>query len=112
MTSARKWDRFFSRLLTADDIAQRRELLRQKHAEKATTATTNDESSAQPVEDAASAKETETIEPETTDGNMFLAFARIYSGRLKRGQKIFVLSPRHDPKVFLDKVSTTAFFRY
>jgi ribosome assembly protein 1 len=97
-----------SRPLTADGIAQRRELLRQKQAEKTTTAatTTSDEPSAQPTDSAASTKENETVDPETTDDNMFLAFARVYSGRLKRGQKIFALSPRHGPTLFLGKVSS------
>jgi len=39
---------------------------------------------------------------------VFLAFARVYSGRLKRGQKIFVLSPRHDPALFVGKVRLIA----
>ncbi|CAF3300942.1 unnamed protein product [Rotaria sp. Silwood2] len=40
---------------------------------------------------------------ENMNENVFLAFARVYSGRLKRGQKIFVLSPCHDPTLFVEK---------
>lgn len=43
---------------------------------------------------------------ENNDENVFLAFARIFSGRLKQGQKIFVLSPRHDPSLFAGKVDS------
>jgi len=33
---------------------------------------------------------------------VFIAFARIFSGTVRRGQKIFVLGPKHDPaKVFI-----------
>ena len=42
---------------------------------------------------------------ENTDENVFLAFARVFSGRLKHGQKIYVLGPRHDPAMFVGKVS-------
>lgn len=31
------------------------------------------------------------------DQTVFIAFARIFSGTLKRGDKLFVLGPRHDP---------------
>ncbi|CAF4550558.1 unnamed protein product [Rotaria sp. Silwood1] len=93
--------------LTAEDIAQRRELLRQKQHDKTTI---NEESSAtQTIEKNQTTTENGTTNPvetesnENTDENMFLAFARVYSGRLKRGQKIFVLSPRHDPTLFVGK---------
>ncbi|CAF4965175.1 unnamed protein product, partial [Rotaria magnacalcarata] len=93
--------------LTAEDIAQRRELLKQKQQEKITASSEE------------SANRTEETNPTTTDNSVtntvqsesnenvdehvFLAFARVYSGRLKRGQKIFVLSPRHDPVLFVGK---------
>lgn len=103
------------RPLTADDIAQRRELLRQKQIEKPTT-TTNEESTNQTVENQqpksengvalnpTTATTTTTESNEELDDNAFLAFARVFSGRIKRGQKIYVLSPRHDPSLFVDKV--------
>ena len=93
------------RPLSADDIAQRREFLRQKQLEKeGKTDEAVAETAAQPTENPPieGAKTTET--KENTDENMFLAFARVYSGRIKRGQKIFVLSPRHDPASFVGKV--------
>ena len=46
---------------------------------------------------------------ENNDENVFLAFARIFSGRIKQGQKIFVLSPRHDPSLFVGKVNSLIF---
>lgn len=42
---------------------------------------------------------------------VFIAFARIFSGRLQRGKKLFVLGPKHDPaKVCLLQLSTVPFF--
>ena len=37
-------------------------------------------------------------EEEEEDASVFLAFARIYSGTLHRGQEVFILHPRHDPR--------------
>lgn len=34
----------------------------------------------------------------------FIAFARVFSGVVKRGQKIFVLGPKYDPAESLHKV--------
>ncbi|CAF1087561.1 unnamed protein product [Adineta ricciae] len=95
--------------LTAEDIAQRRELLKQKQIEKITTP---NEDCGNPIGEAIQSTtenlgEITTVtkaEPEEdTNENVFLAFARVFSGRLKRGQKIFVLSPRHDPSQFIGK---------
>lgn len=35
---------------------------------------------------------------ETEDKDIFLAFSRVYSGTIRRGQKLFVLHPRYDPR--------------
>ena len=32
------------------------------------------------------------------DKDIFLAFSRVYSGTIHRGQKLFVLHPRYDPR--------------
>ncbi|CAF1445462.1 unnamed protein product, partial [Rotaria sordida] len=94
--------------LTAEDIAQERELIKQKEAEETTT--TNEELTNETVEnDDQSTTEKDvgdsikTESNENMNENVFLAFARVYSERLKRGQKIFVLSPCHDPTLFVGK---------
>lgn len=38
------------------------------------------------------------------DKEYFIAFARVFSGVVKRGQKIFVLGPKYDPAESLHKV--------
>lgn len=40
--------------------------------------------------------EDKTTEPENKD--IFLAFSRVYSGTIRRGQNLFVLHPRYDPR--------------
>ena len=89
------------RPLTTEEIAQRRELLRQKQLNKITT---DEESMNQNTTETNVIKPVELESNDNLDDNAFLAFARVFSGRLKRGQKIFVLSPRHDPTLFIGKV--------
>lgn len=38
------------------------------------------------------------------DDIMFIAFGRIYSGTIRRGQEVYVLGPKHDPSKINDKV--------
>jgi len=35
---------------------------------------------------------------------MFIAFGRMYSGTIRRGQEMYVLGPKHDPSKITDKV--------
>lgn len=39
------------------------------------------------------------------DDQVFLAFARVYSGTVRKGQQLFVLGPKHDPAKALELVS-------
>ncbi|WAQ98372.1 LOW QUALITY PROTEIN: EFL1-like protein [Mya arenaria] len=34
---------------------------------------------------------------EDLEGQVFVGFARVYSGRVRKGQKLYVLGPKHDP---------------
>ena len=35
---------------------------------------------------------------------VFVAFARVFSGTVRKGQKLYVLGPKHDPSLMLKKV--------
>jgi len=39
------------------------------------------------------------------DQQVFTAFARVFSGVVRRGQMLYVLGPKHDPCKVLDSVS-------
>lgn len=54
----------------------------------------------------ASAEVVEEIEEEN---HKFLAFARVFSGTLKKGQDLFILSPKHNCEDFIGKVSVIIF---
>lgn len=108
------------RLLTQEEIAQRRERARQRHAEK--LAATQGQAPAEPPQDG-SALETSPKEeqqkgdepqvegaalrspPQDGDGQeSFIAFARVFSGVARRGKRIFVLGPKYSPVEFLRRV--------
>jgi len=47
----------------------------------------------------------EVKEPTQNENDvMFIAFGRMYSGTIRRGQEIYVLGPKHDPSKITDSV--------
>ena len=51
----------------------------------------------------------ETSEPEPEEKKAeetFLAFARVFSGTIRKGQRLYVLGPRHDPQKLLAEVGS------
>lgn len=41
---------------------------------------------------------------EQNNEHVFIAFARVFSGTIKRGQELYVLGPKHEPRSALEKV--------
>ncbi|XP_042267820.1 elongation factor-like GTPase 1 [Thunnus maccoyii] len=102
------------RPLTQEEIAQRRALARQRHADRmaagqpAETADKDpDHSGSTPQEGRPAGPSTAKIESltvkeskpgeEEEQKETFIAFARVYSGVVKKGQRVFVLGPKYDP---------------
>lgn len=81
--------------LTAEELAERREAARKKHEAKLAGLTLEDNS----VE-----AEAEVVEEENREEDVFIAFARVFSGTVEQGQELFVLGPKHDPGLVLKKV--------
>ncbi|KAI4876963.1 hypothetical protein NFI96_017652 [Prochilodus magdalenae] len=113
---------FPCRPLTQEEIAQRRELARQRHAERQAAGQSVENPESANAQTATSANNTNTGKQQAvyTDGlcartealtvkaavgeeekEHFIAFARVYSGVVRRGQKIFVLGPKYDPALSL-----------
>ncbi|XP_078283410.1 elongation factor-like GTPase 1 isoform X2 [Rhinoraja longicauda] len=103
------------RPLTQEEIAQRREQARKRFAEKlahqgkqmgespeipAANASTRDDQVPSQVEQAAM----NVSQPEDEQRDHFIAFARVYSGTVRRGQKLFVLSPKYNPSEAIAKL--------
>ncbi|XP_037689122.1 elongation factor-like GTPase 1 isoform X1 [Choloepus didactylus] len=108
------------RPLSQEEIAQRREHARRRHAEKLAAA--QGQTPLEPAQDG-SALETNPVgeEPRGDDQHLegmtpkpvpqeennqesFIAFARVFSGVAQRGKKIFVLGPKYSPVEFLQRV--------
>ncbi|KAM4593346.1 elongation factor-like GTPase 1 isoform 3-T3 [Odontesthes bonariensis] len=99
------------RPLSQDEIAQRRELARQRHADRMvadkTVAGNHKEDThidSIKLEGQSPGLSTANMESLTLkdskplqDEETFIAFARVYSGIVKKGQRIFVLGPKYDP---------------
>ena len=95
---------YFSNLrpLTKEELAQRHEEAKQRLAQRQKGQLENQEnqmlgtakSSTAEIEESDNSKEAETNDEES-----FVAFARIFSGKLKRGAKLYVLGPKYDPNV-------------
>ncbi|XP_058592381.1 elongation factor-like GTPase 1 isoform X1 [Neofelis nebulosa] len=108
------------RPLTQEEMAQRRERARQRHAEK--LAATQGPASVEPPEDGGAPEtspkgeetkgdehqvEGKTLKPQPEEGSKhesFVAFARVFSGVARRGKKMFVLGPKYSPVEFLRRV--------
>ena len=43
-------------------------------------------------------KKLEIPSTEETQKNYFMAFARVFSGVMRKGQRLYVLGPRHEPE--------------
>ncbi|KAM3626069.1 uncharacterized protein V6R79_022109 [Siganus canaliculatus] len=96
------------RPLTQEEIAQRRELARQRHAERmladqtaagqtvSNSGSTTQEGLSTALAETLTIKESKPDEEEEQK-ETFVAFARVYSGVVKKGQRVFVLGPKYDP---------------
>ncbi|XP_075129527.1 elongation factor-like GTPase 1 [Leptodactylus fuscus] len=107
------------RPLTQEEIALRRELARQKHAEKMAInqgqepapsssecqVPANSESTKGDVQTLSNEREIQKSDKQEDENkSYFIAFARVFSGVARRGQRIFVLGPKYDPTEALPKL--------
>ncbi|XP_012174715.1 elongation factor-like GTPase 1 isoform X2 [Bombus terrestris] len=99
--------------LTAEQLAERREMARTKHAEKMTKEQRSMEEVGEARRNAndpsdgsggsnsgVSMSEEIRVEDEHSETTL-IAFARIYSGCLEEGSVVYVLGPKHDPREIL-----------
>ncbi|XP_059612268.1 elongation factor-like GTPase 1 [Phlebotomus argentipes] len=71
-----------------EEIQRRREIVRQKIEERQALGQVQ----VQQTEDVATEEDNEEC------NEVFIAFGRVFSGTLRRGDKMYVLGPKHDPK--------------
>ena len=86
-----------SRPLTMEEIEKRRETVREKLLLKLEQKEKQELEKSEKQEEKA---EEDNVADETTkEETNFLAFGRIYSGTIHKGQKLYVLQPRYDPRI-------------
>lgn len=89
--------------LTQEELVQRREIARQRHADRLEKEKL-DEAVALKNPEASTEKESSVEEEEEdTRGSCLIAFARVYSGTVGIGSELYVLGPKHDPRVALER---------
>ncbi|RZF46487.1 hypothetical protein LSTR_LSTR007603 [Laodelphax striatellus] len=91
--------------LTQEEIALRREQARQRHSERLESgkpSTADVSEIAAPDTSADSSADMSAVGEEESE-DVFVAFARVYSGCLRQGSEVFVLGPKHDPGIALRK---------
>ncbi|KAG8232346.1 hypothetical protein J437_LFUL008814, partial [Ladona fulva] len=101
------------RPLTNEEILKRREQARKMHAEKTSQLTKEGTEDSTTLSEKASvydnqsgskdASEEKKEEPVPENDDTFIAFARVYSGTVRKGARLYVLGPKHDPLKALDK---------
>ncbi|XP_067931492.1 elongation factor-like GTPase 1 [Watersipora subatra] len=97
-------------VLTSDDLEQRKELARQRHRERllqkelsSACETANTDSQTFQPTNPKEAKCGSDEKPEEADNYKFIAFARIFSGTIRKGQKLYVLGPKHNPSEAIEQ---------
>ncbi|KAM3877344.1 elongation factor-like GTPase 1 [Diretmus argenteus] len=88
------------RPLTQEEMSQRREMARQRHADRMAAnqqAESHDGHAQSGTQIASLAAKEPKPEEEEARKETFIAFARVYSGVVRRGQRVFVLGPKYDP---------------
>uniref|UniRef100_H2YCF4 Ribosome assembly protein 1 n=1 Tax=Ciona savignyi TaxID=51511 RepID=H2YCF4_CIOSA len=94
------------RPLTIEEIMKRREIARQRHAERQEDKENGNSSTENSTPQILDENETSAEELPKNEQNekneQFIAFARVFSGTLKVGQTLFVLGPKYDPTSILD----------
>ncbi|XP_043521780.1 elongation factor-like GTPase 1 [Frieseomelitta varia] len=111
--------------LTPEELAERREMARLKHAEKIKKEQQSAKESGQQMQQdvnrcnsnysdeistrsESSVSDEDDVNDENSDTTL-IAFARIYSGCLKEGSVVYVLGPKHDPRDVLKRQRTGEF---
>ncbi|KAK2178328.1 hypothetical protein NP493_547g01002 [Ridgeia piscesae] len=110
--------------LTTEELAKRGKLARERHAERMRQAegevagkktgcsddTVSSDAASNTLTDgqstsneAVASEDTKELEPE----EVFIAFARVFSGTVRRGQEMLVLGPKHNPLIALEQVEGT-----
>lgn len=94
--------------LTAEEMARRRERARQLREEQKQNNDNSDNSTSlcketqENVNNGTQKNAVAEQEKEEIEQLAFIAFARVFSGKVRKGDKVYVLGPKHDPSKILN----------
>lgn len=95
------------KVLTQEEMAKRRERarqLRQEMKQNEANVEATPLSEGNKAEIAVKSQEEDKAKPQEEESpHAFIAFARIFSGRIRKGEKVYVLGPKHDPSKILSR---------
>ncbi|XP_022334366.2 elongation factor-like GTPase 1 [Crassostrea virginica] len=96
------------RPLTEAEIAEKRRKAKEKLAERAAVRSQGETTEMTALKEEISEvplPENDAEKKEESDF-VFVAFARVFSGTVRKGQKLYVLGPKHDPSLMLKKLQS------
>lgn len=96
--------KFRARPLTEEDIALRRLQVRQKHAELIQLQASQSTNSSLDQSMEATSLSQRSFDVQEDSGPVFIGFARVFSGTLRKGQQLYVLGPKYDPSSMKDSI--------
>jgi ribosome assembly protein 1 len=91
----------YNKVLTAEELSRKREIVRQKYLELKEKAIENKEKNT--CDTICNNEENVRHEEVSEPDSILIAFARIYSGTIKIGDELYVLGPKHDPNIALER---------
>jgi len=93
--------------LTAEELAERRVVARERHAEKQQSEGAVQLTTEQMEQLTTREKVLESVEGDTKESDIaFIAFARVYSGCVEPGQEMWVIGPKYDPAVTAESLDS------
>ncbi|CAG0889912.1 unnamed protein product, partial [Darwinula stevensoni] len=95
--------KYKARPLGVEELAQRREEARNRHAQRIQNQTQTGEGEKEIPDNLSDSRKVEKEEESHTPSTVFVAFARVFSGTLTPGQRLYVLGPKHNPATALQK---------
>lgn len=85
--------------LTIEEIEKRRLLARQRHQEQQLAKSEQVDEVAVELQAKLNVDKPEDVDPVEVDDDVFIGFARVFSGTLRKGAKLYALMPKHDPRL-------------
>ena len=95
--------------LTPEELAERREMARLKHAERIIKEQQSTNDAGENPRSESSISDEDDVQNDENSDTTLIAFARIYSGCLEEGSVVYVLGPKHDPRDVLKRQRTGEF---